>query len=102
LAGFGVTTEGVECFIDLGKNSDEKNLAVLRTLQQQKDAIESSFGATLDWQELEESRGCRICSVLKGGWGTPEAEWPALQERLIDAMVKLYNALKVPVQNLTI
>jgi hypothetical protein len=92
----------VECYIDLGANSDERNLAALKTLQQQKNVIESAFGEQLDWQDLPEKRACRICKTWEGGWRTPENEWPALEDRLIDGMVRLENALKQPIQNLNI
>ena len=92
----------VQCYIDLGKNSCEKNLVALKTLEQQKEAIESAFGEGLDWQELEDSRACRICKSLKGGWNTPEAEWGKLHDELIDAAIRLEKALKAPIQDLTI
>lgn len=92
----------VECYIDLGKNSDEKNLAAFKTLEQQKQAIEPAFGERLDWQELEDSRACRICKFLKGGWDGPEAEWGKLQDELVDAAIRLEKALKAPIQSLMI
>jgi len=92
----------VECFIDLAKGSDERNLVVLKMLQRQGEEIESAFGGKLDWQELEDRRGCRICSTVEGGWRTPEADWPTLQDRLIEAMVRLERALRQPIQNLSI
>jgi len=54
------------------------------------------------WQELPESRGCRICKLVEGGWRTPEDDWPALQDRLIDAMVRLERALKGPIHDLKV
>ncbi len=92
----------VECYIDLGKNSDEKNRAAFKTIELQKQTIESAFGERLDWQELEDSRACRICKFLKGGWNGPEAEWGKLQDELIDAAMRLEKALKAPIQSLTI
>jgi len=92
----------VECYIDLGKNSDEKNLAALKTLEEQKQTIESTIGEKLDWKELEDSRACRICKFLKGGWDEPEAEWGKLQDQLIDAAIRLEKALKGLIQSLTI
>jgi len=69
---------------------------------QQKQAIESTFGDKLDWQELEGSRACRICKSMKGGWDEPEAEWGKLQDELIEAAIRLERALKAPIQALTI
>jgi hypothetical protein len=92
----------VECYIDFGRSADDRNLAALRALEQHKAEIETTFGESLDWQELEQSRGCRICKVLEGGWKTPESDWPVLQDRLIDAMVRLEKALNSPIHNLKI
>ncbi len=92
----------VECYIDLGKNSDEKNLAAFKALEQQKQAIESAFGEKLDWQELEDSRACRISKSLKGGWDESEAEWGKLQDELVDTAIRLEKALKAPIQSLSI
>lgn len=92
----------VECYIDLGKGADEQNLTVFHELERQKTEIEAAFGEPLDWQELEESRGCRICNVLQGGWKTPESDWPALLDRFIDAMARLEKALRGPIHNLKI
>jgi hypothetical protein len=84
----------VECYIDLGKDSDERNLAALQQLKARREEIEQRFGAELTWQELEDSRACRICWSTKGGWKTPEAEWPKLQDAMIDEMVRFEGALK--------
>jgi hypothetical protein len=92
----------VECFINLGTGLEERNLAAFKMLEQQKLAIESSFGESLDWQELEDRQGCRICKALEGGWKTPEADWPALQDRLIEAAIRLERALKQPIRGLNI
>lgn len=92
----------VECYIDLGTGADDKNLQVFNALKDQKAKIEGVFGEELDWQELEESRACRICRTLQGGWRTPESDWPELQERLVDAMVRLEKALRTPIHALKI
>jgi Domain of unknown function (DUF4268) len=92
----------VECYIDLGEDSEDRNLVALKALQQQKAAIESAFGEQLDWQELPEKRACRICKTWEGGWKIPENEWPGLQDRLIDGMVRLERALAQPIQALNI
>lgn len=87
----------VECMIDMGKGSDEKNLAAFHQLLAQREMIEDVFGEALDWQKLDEARSCRVCHTLTGGWRSPEADWPALQDRLIEAMIQLEGALKKPI-----
>ena len=71
-----------------------------RAYFERRDEIEKAFGGTLDWQELPDRIGFRICKDLGGGWKTPELEWPDLQDRLLAEMIKLEAALKGPIQNL--
>jgi hypothetical protein len=87
----------VEIYIDLGKGSEDRNLLVFKELEKHKVAIEKSFGGSLDWQELEEKRGCRISHTIPGGWKTPEVGWPTLQDRFVNEMVRLEKALKAPI-----
>jgi hypothetical protein len=107
-SGFGLNvslTEDrarAELYFRLGKDSDEKSKAAFAELRTQSGAIEQAFGGPLDWQELPGRLGCRICHDLPGGWKTPEGEWPALQDRLIEAVVRLERALRGPVHNLNV
>ena len=91
-----------ECYISMGKESDQRNKAAFRALHDRKGEIEQAFGGPLDWQELPNRIGCRICADLPGGWKTPEPEWPDLQDRMLSAMVRLEAALKAPVQGLRV
>jgi hypothetical protein len=92
----------VECYIRMGKDSDDRNEAAFRALLDQREQIEAAFGEPLDWQELPDRIGCRICKDFEGGWRTSESDWPSLQERLIATAIRLEKALKNPVQRLTI
>jgi hypothetical protein len=92
----------VECYISMGKESDQRNKAAFRALHDRKSEIEQAFGGPLDWQELPNRIGCRICADLPGGWKTPEQDWADLQDRMLNAMVRLEAALKAPVQALRV
>jgi hypothetical protein len=91
----------VECYIRLGKDA-QRTLAAFETLKAQRASIEDAFGGVLDWQDLPGRTGCRICTEIDGGWTSPESEWPALQDKMIDALIRLEKALKKPIQELTI
>jgi hypothetical protein len=86
----------------MGKESDQRNKAAFRALHDRKSEIEQAFGGPLDWQELPNRIGCRICADLPGGWKTPEQDWADLQDRMLNAMVRLEAALKAPVQALRV
>jgi hypothetical protein len=82
------------------KEGEQATLAAFNALLAQRESIEKTFEDHLDWQELPGRIGSRICKDLEGGWRTPEAEWPTLQDRMIDAMVRLEKALRGPVHQL--
>lgn len=83
----------VELYIDTADS--EKNKHYFDTLLQHKEQIEASFGAPLEWQRLDEKRAARIAYLIHGHGGLPNQEnWDALQDAMIDAMVRLENALK--------
>ncbi len=90
----------IECYISMGKDSDQRNKAAFQALYARKAEIEEAFGGPLDWQELPTRIGCRICTDLAGGWKLPEHEWPELQDRMLTAILKLEAALKGPVAGL--
>ncbi len=70
-------------------------------LQSQKDDIESAFGEPLNWEESAEQLGCLIVFRQQGGYRSPPEEWPEIQERMIDAMLRLDKALRPRIQALT-
>ena len=90
----------VELYIDLGRDSEQRNLEVLRALEAHKTGIETAFGGELEWQELPGSRACRIRKVFSGGYRSLDTEWPRIHEQLIEAMIRLDRAIRPFVQNL--
>jgi len=84
----------VELYIDRGKDTNDENEGVFDALLSGKDAIEQAFGAPLEWQRLEGRRACRIKSEIELGGCRDEAKWPAIQNAMIDAMIRLENALR--------
>lgn len=85
----------VELYIDRGKEANEENKDIFDTLITSKSNVESAFGEPLEWERLEGKRACRIKKRMEvGGYRDDEAEWPVIQDTLIDAMVRLEKALK--------
>ena len=91
----------VECFIRVGRD-ERRSKQAFEALAAQKADIEKAFGETLDWRELPGRNSCRICREVPGGWKTPEADWPDLQDRMIDTLIRLDGALRKPVQDLSV
>lgn len=72
----------------------EGGTALFDRLSADRAAIEAAFGAPLQWDALPERKRSRIAAILPGkGWTTPESEWPALQDTLVDAAYRLHAAL---------
>jgi hypothetical protein len=90
----------VELYIDYGAGSDEKNERTFEELRKNQEAIDSAFGAPLEWQPLPDRRSCRIRKVLSGGWRSPLSEWPEIQHAMVDAMIRLEKALRPYIERL--
>ncbi|MCZ8283166.1 MAG: DUF4268 domain-containing protein [Aquidulcibacter sp.] len=76
------------------------NKAAYDSLLNQKAEIEEEFGAPLIWKEAEGQMGRTISFPQQGGYRSDPEEWPAIQERMIDAMLRLDSALRARVQAL--
>jgi hypothetical protein len=94
---------GVELYIDRGKDSGDENKTIFDSLAAEKEAIEGVVGRPLEWQRLDTKRASRIRITLKDvGYRDEEARWPALQDALIDAMVRLDKALAPRISKLKV
>ena len=93
----------VELYIDRGKEAEKENKAIFDHLLAAKDEIERVFGESLEWQRLEDRRGCRIRKRFTvGGWRDDPAKWPEVYAAMVDAMIRLEKALKSHVQKLKV
>ncbi|MEC4680578.1 MAG: DUF4268 domain-containing protein [Nitrospirota bacterium] len=91
-----------ELYIDRGKDADEENKIIFDTLVASKGDIEAIFGEPLEWQRLESKRACRIRKEIELGGYRDEARWPANQDAMIDAMIRLEKALKPHITKLQV
>jgi hypothetical protein len=106
-SGFGLNVavaqeySQVECYMRI-QDAEDRTRAAFEALLAQKAEIERRFGAPLEWDAQEGRHVCKVIVRLSGGWRSPEAEWAAIHERMIDALVRLEGALKEPIQSLSI
>jgi hypothetical protein len=84
----------VELYIDAGHEKAKENKAVFDALYSQREAIEKEFGDTLEWQRLDTKRACRILKTFETGGLTQPDTWPALQNQMIDAMIRFDAAIR--------
>jgi hypothetical protein len=86
---------GAELYIDRGKDADDENKRIFDKLEANRLEIEQRFGSTLSWQRLESRRASRVrYDNSNGGYRNDESEWAALQQDLIEKMLRLEEALK--------
>jgi hypothetical protein len=93
--GYIISVHGwvaVDLFIDMGDKARNKH--AFDALFAARAVIEKAFGAPLDWQRLENKRASSISYRVEGGRFDRESDWPLLQERLIDAMIRLNQAMQ--------
>jgi hypothetical protein len=89
----------VELYIDRGDGAI--NQARFDHFAERRVEIEGRFGGSLDWQPLPGRRACRInADVAEFGYAD-ESSWPSLQERMIDSMIRLEQALRPAISELT-
>jgi hypothetical protein len=86
----------VELYIDCGDR--EKNKSYFSQLHDHKDEIEKSFGNALNWDRLEAKRACCIRKVLDGKGLNDKEHWLEIQDRMIDAMIRLDHAMRPHIQ----
>lgn len=85
----------VELYIDRGKDGDEENTSIYQQLLGKRVQIDAAFGEPLSWEPLETRRACRLRHTQAGGgYRSPEAEWPAVQDTTIRDMDRLEKALR--------
>jgi Domain of unknown function (DUF4268) len=82
-----------ELYIDRGVA--EENKRIFDQLHARKEEIEKAFGGPLSWERLDTKRACRIKHIIeRGGYRSPESEWPEIQSEMVETMTKLEAALK--------
>lgn len=91
----------VECYIRV-PGDESKSTMAFEALRSRQVEIEKKFGGPLEWHDLPGRQGCRICTHLAGSWKSPEPEWAAIQDRMIDALIRLDASLRQPIQSLTL
>lgn len=83
----------VSCSITLPSGEPARSEA-FKSLLEKREQFDAAFGGKLDWQEYPDRPACSISDQLAGGWKSPESEWPEIQDRMVDSLIRLESALK--------
>ena len=92
----------IELRIDRGKDSDEENLQILNSLMKHQQEIESSFGDSLNWADLEGYRVCSIRYEIEGGYKNGQKKREDIILELATSMKKLIDSTGSYVKTLKI
>ncbi len=88
-AAIAYNTARAEIYIDFGKNEAEKTKRLFDALLKEKEKIESEFGGPLEWLRLDEKRASIIRKTMPFIGLENREQWPAVQDAMIDACVRL-------------
>jgi hypothetical protein len=83
-----------ELYIAHDHETGQKNKVIFDALFKEKDAIEQEVSGALEWERLDDKLASRIIRrFTNGGLASPDS-WAALQDNMIEAMVRLNQALR--------
>ncbi len=85
----------VELAIDTPENKQ-----LFDALASHKAEIEQIFGVSLAWNRADDRKSSKICYKIPGGGLANQEQWPKIQERMIDAMIRLEIAFRPHIQPL--
>jgi len=89
-----VKYKGARAELMLYAEDKERTKILFHALKDKKSEIENAFGGLLDWQELPEKKGCRVC-VHYHDYGLNEEEhWDEIINFLADNLARLITAFK--------
>ena len=71
-------------------------------MYQEREIIENVFGEPLEWQRLDDKRACRISKEINIGGYRDREKWSAIQDEMIDKMIRLSEALKPYIAGLNV
>jgi len=101
--GTGAGKSGLGFNYVIGKHaSGDENKRVFNALLSSRAEIETAFGEGLEWEALEGRQACRIARRYEGGGYSDEEKWEAIHETMIDAMVRLEQALSPYISELPV
>ncbi|OGN07453.1 MAG: hypothetical protein A2669_01915 [Candidatus Yanofskybacteria bacterium RIFCSPHIGHO2_01_FULL_48_25b] len=99
---YAVTNEygAAEIYLDRGKEYPMLNKERFDELYKHKAEIEKTFGEPLSWERLDKRRASRIAYRINSMGLRDKEKWPELQDKMIDAMIRLEKATKQYIKNL--
>jgi hypothetical protein len=90
----------VQLLIEYDLRSNEKNRAIFEALYADRAAIEAEVGEPLDWDYKPERRSQYVRKRFTSGGLVCDWTWPALQDDMINAMIRFDRAIRPRLLNI--
>lgn len=97
---YAIRMDDAQVGLRIRRDTVEESKRIFDSLYANRDTIEQAFGDRLEWQRLDHQRTSHIRYVIPDGGLQNKDRWPEIQDRMIDAMVRLERALKPEIQRL--
>ena len=91
---FVITANFARLELWINKGTKEENKQIFDKIYSHNEQIESNFGNELDWQRLDDGKGCRVAYYLNGVSVFNEEDWDKMIEFLTSNMIKFEMAVK--------
>jgi hypothetical protein len=93
--GFCYSVKQHESYVELriDRKSTDQNKDIFDRLVVDEQEIEVTVGRRLDWKRLDELQHSRIGAIVPGGYADSERQWSVIHEHMVDAMIRLKEAL---------
>ena len=92
---YNITKDNSSVGLYIDRRNENENNEIFHALEDVKGEIEEAFGEPLEWKLLDNKRACRIVkSLSQGGYRNEAEEWEEIQDAMIDAMIRLNDALE--------
>ena len=93
-----IKKDGARAELWIGTADRDRNKRLFHKLISRKNEIENDFGEKLDWQELPDKKGCRICVHFHSYGLHNEEHWDEVISFLADNLAKLIIVFKAPLE----
>jgi hypothetical protein len=95
-----IRMEDAEIRLSIESSDAAWNKRIFDKLHENKEEIEEKFGKPLEWDRLDEIKTSYIKFRLSSSGLSDRNRWNELQDKMIDAMIRLERAFKSEIQKL--
>lgn len=97
---YRVRMHDAEAGLLVDRETYEESKRIFDRLLGRKDAIEEKFGEPLEWLRQDDVRVSYIKHIVETGGLSDRDRWPQIQKELVDAMIRLEEALAPELERL--